>query len=228
MSGLNDLVASLAQQALGMQGQNPHQTQHNPQDSHQGNYQDNAQGFGGLGGILGNILGGQQQGGMGGLGNVLGGALGGGMNNGMNTGMGGGLGSILGSVLGGANSSRSSAMMLIVVPLILSWIQRNGGLSGALDKLRGQGLDRQSQSWVSTGDNENIEPNQVQNLFDQQEIDQVAQQANTTPDQVYGAIASVLPQVVNSLTPQGPQTNHTHANDEVSNVLSNLGGLFNR
>lgn len=210
MAGLESLIGNLAQQALGMQGQQ----QNHPLGGE-------AQNLGGLGGILGGLLGGQQpqhhnQTNMGGLGGMLGG------------GANGGLGGILGSVLGGQNSSRSSALMLIVVPMVLSWIQRNGGFSGALDKLRGQGLADQTQSWVGQDTNQEIDASHVQNLFDSDEINQVAQQANTSPEQVYGAIASVLPEVVNSLTPQGANSDHNQANNEIGNMLGSLGSLLGR
>ena len=217
MAGLESLIGNLAQQALGMQGQ-----QNNPMGGEAQGFGGAAQNLGGLGGILGGLLGGQHnqnQTGMGGLGG-LGSMLGGGTS--------GGLGGILGSVLGGQNSSRSSALMLIVVPMVLSWIQRNGGLSGALDKLRGHGLADQTQSWVGQDANQEIDASHVQNLFDEQEIKQVAEQANTSPEQVYGAIASVLPEVVNSLTPQGEKSDHNQANNEIGNVLGSLGSLLGR
>src|SRR5690606_40895341 len=71
-----------------------------------------------------------------------------------------GLGAILGSVLSqfGNNqsatrtsqSSGSSAksLLIAVLPLVLAWIQKQGGLQGALDKLKGQGLNSQIDDWV--------------------------------------------------------------------------------
>ena len=221
MSGLESLVSSLAQQALGMQ--NPQSQDHNNQQ---------AMGLGGLGSILGNVLGGHSNSQQGGLGSILGSVLGANSQpqyQSQNTG--GGLSGVLGGLLntfGGANRSRSSALLLIVVPLVLGWIQKNGGLAGALSQLQGHGLGQQTQSWVSQGANQTIEPQQLQNLFDQDEINHVAQQANASPDQVYGAIASVLPEVVNSLTPEGRHEDDSKSSQEINTVMGTLDSFLKR
>src|SRR5690606_20606091 len=125
-----------------------------------------------------------------------------------------GLGAILGSVLsqlGGANrqstaqsrsglggGSTGKTLLIAVLPLVLTWIQKQGGLQGALDKLKGQGLNSQVDDWVSTGpgENANVDPQQVQNLFDDQEIEEVAQQTHAPKQDVYSAISQVLPQII--------------------------------
>lgn len=157
-----------------------------------------------------------------------------------------GLSTILGSVLsqlGGASSQSTSqprsgfggsstgkTLLIAVLPLVLAWIQKQGGLQGALDKLKGQGLTRQVDDWVSTGPGENahVDPQQVQNLFDEQEVEEVAQQTHTPKQDVYGAISQVLPQIIDSLTPQGEQTSKQEANSDIQNVLSMVSGLLKK
>ncbi|MFV5404748.1 MULTISPECIES: YidB family protein [unclassified Acinetobacter] len=157
-----------------------------------------------------------------------------------------GLSAILGSVLsqlGGASSQSTSqprsgfrgsstgkTLLIAVLPLVLAWIQKQGGLQGALDKLKGQGLTRQVDDWVSTGPGENahVDPQQVQNLFDEQEVEEVAQQTHTPKQDVYGAISQVLPQIIDSLTPQGEQTSKQEANSDIQNVLSMVSGLLKK
>lgn len=58
---------------------------------------------------------------------------------------------------GGANAS---SLFIAVLPLVLAWIQKQGGLQGALDTLRGQGFSSQVDDWVSTapGDNAEVQP----------------------------------------------------------------------
>lgn len=198
MTNLSNIVEILAKQALGGQ-----------QQSQQG----------GLGGILGSVLGGlggQQQSQQGGLGGVL--------------------GSVLGGLTGGqqqAPAQQSSgfnaqSLLIAVVPLVLGWIQKNGGLQGALDQLKGQGLSSQVEDWVSTGPgaNANIPTQSVQNLFDQQEVANVAAQAQVAPQEVYGAISSVLPEIIDSLTPQAGQTDQQEANSDIQNVLNLVSGFL--
>ncbi|MCO8062010.1 YidB family protein [Acinetobacter lwoffii] len=156
-----------------------------------------------------------------------------------------GLGTILGSVLSqfGGSSNQGSAqarfglggstgktLLIAVLPLVLAWIQKQGGLQGALDKLKGQGLNSQVDDWVSTGpgENANVDPQQVQNLFDDQEVEEVAQQTHAPKQDVYSAISQVLPQIIDSLTPQGEQTSKQEANNDIQNVLNMVSGLLKK
>ena len=198
MTNLSNIVEILAKQALGA------------------NQQSN-QSQGGLGGILGSVLGqlgaNNQQSAQGGLGGIL--------------------GSVLGQ-LGGqqqrsaAGASGTQSLLIAVLPLVLAWIQKQGGLQGALDKIKGQGLTSQVEDWVSTGPGENaqVQPDQVQSLFDDADVEQVAQQTQTPKSAIYGAIASVLPQVIDSLTPQGGNTNPQEANNDIQQVLNMVGGFL--
>ena len=200
MTNLSNIVEILAKQALGA------------------NQQSN-QSQGGLGGILGSVLGqlgaNNQQSAQGGLGGIL--------------------GSVLGQ-LGGqqqrsaAGASGTQSLLIAVLPLVLAWIQKQGGLQGALDKLKGQGLTSQVDDWVSTGPGENaqVQPDQVQSLFDDADVEQVAQQTQTPKSAIYGAIASVLPQVIDSLTPQGGNTNPQEANNDIQQVLNLLSGFLKK
>lgn len=206
MTNLNNIIEILAKQAMGGQQQSNQQS--------------------GLGGILGSVLG---QLGAGGTGQT----------------QQGGLSDIFGSVLGGLTGGQSQQMpnsqnsgfagggkslLIAVLPLILAWIQQQGGLQAALDKLKGQGLTSQVDDWVSTGPGENaqVQPDQVQSLFDDADVEQVAQQTQTPKSAIYGAIASVLPQVIDSLTPQGGNTNPQEANNDIQQVLNLLSGFLKK
>lgn len=186
-------------------------------------------------------LGGQQQSGQGsGLGGILGSVLGqmGGQQNTQNQqgGLGGILGSVLGQLNGGnqqsnaASGNSAQTLLIAVLPLILGWIQKQGGLQGALDKLKNAGLTNQVQSWVDPQQQnvQDIPTQNIQNLFDDQDVEQVAQQTQAPKQAIYGAIASVLPQVIDSLTPQGSNTNSQEVNNDIQNVLNLVGGFLKK
>ena len=192
---------------------------------------------------LGGSTGQNQQGGLGGmLGSVLG-QLGNNTQNpqGNAQSQAGGLGGILGSVLGqlggaaqpqqrSSGGSNTSAILIAVLPLVLAWIQKQGGLQGALDKLRGQGLSSQVDDWVSTGpgDNATVDNQQVQGLFDDADIEKVAQETQAQKQDVYSAISTVLPQIIDSLTPQAGQTNQNEANADIQQVMNLVSGFLKR
>ena len=118
-------------------------------------------------------------------------------------------------------------MLIAVVPLILGWIQQNGGLQGALAKLQGAGLGGQVQSWVDPSQgNGGVDVQQIQSLFGGQQVEQVAQQAQVPTNEVYGAISTVLPQIIDSLTPQGDATDHNEANGDIQNVMNLVSGFL--
>jgi len=68
----------------------------------------------------------------------------------------------------------------------------------------------------------------VQNLFDDQEVEQVAQETHVPKQDVYSAISQVLPQIIDSLTPQGEHTSKQEANNDIQNVLNMVSGLFKK
>ncbi|UTO18017.1 YidB family protein [Acinetobacter sp. Z1] len=209
MTDLTKIVEILAKQALGGQ-------QQSGQNS-------------GLGGILGSVLG----------------QLGGGQQQNSPNQQQGGLGGILGSVLDqfGAENNNSTqtqsntsgagtaqTLLIAVLPIILAWIQKQGGLQSALDKLKNAGLANQVQSWVDPQqpNAQDVPTQNIQNLFDDQDVEQVAQQTQAPKSAIYGAIASVLPQVIDSLTPQGSSTNPQEANQDIQQVLNLVSGFLKK
>ncbi|WP_296404807.1 YidB family protein [Psychrobacter sp.] len=234
MSLLGNLVAQVARQAM-----DPEDSQRNPI-----NQRIQPRATGGLGDILGSVLGGghqqnnrqpynNQSNGFG-LDDIIGGALGGQMNNRMGGGGVGGLGSILGSVLGGGMGSQrggaGKAMLIAaLMPMVLNWIQRHGGLSGALSKVQEMGFGNQAKSWMSAQDeNQNLDPNQINKLFDDQEIQQVSQQVGADETEVRQGLAELLPEVVNQLTPNGGLDKEEEANSEIKDILSQISASLPR
>lgn len=217
MTNLSNIVEILAKQALGSQ------------QSQQSSAQQ-----GGLADILGSVLGHlnntnqhnqNQQAGQQNRQNGLGAILGSVLNQ-----LGGGSATSAQSRSGLSGSSSTKTLLIAVLPLVLAWIQKQGGLQGTLDKLKGMGLKPQVDSWVSTtpGENANVDPQQVQNLFDDQEVEQVAEQAHVPKQEVYGAISQVLPQIIDALTPQGEQTSKQEANQDIQNVLNMVSGFLRK
>ena len=190
----------------------------------------------GLGGMLGNVVAGQvakQMGGQsssGGLGDVLGGLLGGQQK----TTSAGDLGSILGSVLGSQSQQQSqsggfnkSTLLLALLPIVLGFIQSNGGLSATLAKVTGSGLNNQAQSWVGIDkDNDGLDAKDVLGLFGQDAINSACQSTGASQDQVCQGIAELLPQVVDGLTPQGNLQTEQQANDEINEILAQFKKAF--
>lgn len=231
MSLLGNLVSQVARSAM-----DPEDAQRNPV-----NQRINPRRTGGLGDILGSVLGGGSQStgynpqqyerrsadnGFG-LDDIIGGLTGGNQRGG-NMGAGaGGLGDILGSVLGGQTTrggfGGKGMLIAALMPMVLSWIKRNGGLSGALSKVTGMGYETQARSWLSNNElNDNLDPNDINRLFDESEIQQVAAHTGANEIEVRQGLAELLPEVMNQLTPNGNLDNEPEANEEIDQIISHL------
>src|SRR6185369_14816026 len=104
--------------------------------------------------------------------------------------------------------------------IALSMLQQNGGVEGVLGKFRQGGLAQHADSWVSTGQNMNISADQLQQVFGSSTISDLASRVGMPADHAGSAMAQMLPDIINRLTPQGQVTENS--NDEISQGLSAL------
>lgn len=142
------------------------------------------------------------------------------------------LGDLLGSVLGGTQAKPAvqggAGLLIALLPVVLNWVQQQGGLEKVLASLQSKGLGGQAQSWMSTGQNQPIQPQQVEQVFGATQVDQFASQTGASRDAVLAGIASLLPQVFDQLTPKGDMSTAQDANQEIGAVLGQLAGLMRR
>lgn len=111
------------------------------------------------------------------------------------------LDSILGSVLGNQSSSQSANPVL---EAILQMIQNQpGGLSGMLDHFRQAGLGHVLDSWISTGRNLPISSDQLSNVLGNGQLAELAQRLGMSHGDLSSNLSSVLPDVIDKLTPHG-------------------------
>ena len=90
----------------------------------------------------------------------------------------------------------------ILTDLIQNHASGNG-LSGLLQQLTASGLGPQVQSWLGSGTNLPVSPDQIQQALGSGKIQQLAQQYGIDPSAVSTAVAHLLPQAVDHLTPNG-------------------------
>jgi uncharacterized protein YidB (DUF937 family) len=137
------------------------------------NHRSGSQG-GSLGGGLGDMLG--RQGG--GLGDMLGGS------GGLGGGMPGGLDGLLGGLLGGGGLA-------------------GGGLGGLLDQFRQSGYGEHVDSWVGTGQNRRLAPDELSQALGPDTLDELEQQTGLPRQQLLSELSQELPDAVDQFTPDG-------------------------
>lgn len=79
----------------------------------------------------------------------------------------------------------------------------SGGLHGLTQKLQQGGLGKQVQSWIGSGQNQQVSGEQVHQAMDPQQMQQMSQQSGMSDEETCDCVAQALPHMVNNATPQG-------------------------
>lgn len=95
-----------------------------------------------------------------------------------------------------------SPLMKAVVGL-LGQNSSAGGLGGMIQAFQKNGLGDIVNSWVGTGTNLPISPQQIQQGLGSDLLKQLASQAGLSADAASGQLASLLPGLIDKLTPGG-------------------------
>jgi|SRR5271167_4647999 len=78
-----------------------------------------------------------------------------------------------------------------------------GGIAGLQSMFQQGGLGHILSSWVGSGQSLPISPDQLQNVLHSGALQAAAQKAGIDPSQLTGAMSSLLPHLVDKLTPNG-------------------------
>ena len=128
--------------------------------------------------------------------------------------------SILGSVLGGGDKTQ---MLTSLATSLITNHSSGNGLNGLAQQFEQQGLGHLMQSWVGNGNNLPVSPEQIQQVLGNQFVQQFAQQHGIDLNTASSAIAQLLPQLVNHVTPNGQVPPQTEVQSLVSGLLGQLG-----
>jgi len=127
-------------------------------------------------------------------------------------------GALAASQSGGNGDLLATIMQLVNDP-------KHGGLQGLVQSFQQGGLGEIVNSWVSTGHNLPISAEQITSVLGGSSLQDIAAKLGVSPDQAAGSLAEILPQAVDTLTPNGqiPQ-----GGDLLAQGLDMLkkGGLF--
>ena len=126
------------------------------------------------------------------------------------------LGSLMGGMTGDGTGGKQSPLVLMALQLL----QQNGGLQGVLAKFQQAGYGAQADSWVSTGQNQPINADVLSQVLGHGQLGQIAQQLGMSHGDAASGLASLLPQMIDKMTPQG-QVTDDH-NDMVAQALALL------
>jgi uncharacterized protein YidB (DUF937 family) len=119
------------------------------------------------------------------------------------------LDAVLGSVLGGAQpqaqAGGGSAMLMQIVAAMLANQSGSGGggLAGLAEQFQRGGLGDVMNSWIGTGQNLPISPDQLGAVLGGDILSQITQHTGMGQGDVLGQLSQLLPQAVDQMTPEG-------------------------
>jgi uncharacterized protein YidB (DUF937 family) len=90
-----------------------------------------------------------------------------------------------------------------MVSVVNNVLEKHGGLQGVVNEFEKNGLGPTVRSWVSTGPNQPISPEEVQRALGPDLLQQLSQKSGVSVDDLSRKLAEVLPQAVDRMTPDG-------------------------
>ena len=110
------------------------------------------------------------------------------------------LGQAAGGMLGGQGGQNS---LLQAVAGLLGKDSSIGGLAGLVQAFQKNGLGEIVNSWVSTGKNLQVTPNQIEQGLGSDLLSQLAGKAGLSSGAASSQLTGILPDLVDKLTPNG-------------------------
>jgi len=90
-----------------------------------------------------------------------------------------------------------------VTSLVEGVIAQHGGLPGLIDQFQKQGMGGVVQSWVGTGANQPVSPDQLHQVLGSDTVTALAGKLGIDPQELLQKLSSALPDAVDKLTPGG-------------------------
>lgn len=126
----------------------------------------------------------------------------------------------------GDNKNQDSPMLKMVMQMISqsSSSGSGNGLNDLLQNFQKNGLGDVISSWVGTGSNQAISPQQIRQGLGQETLQRMAAQSGTSVENASASLASLLPQIIDKLTPGGEVPDNNSLNDVMSVLWNKFGG----
>ena len=110
------------------------------------------------------------------------------------------LSDLAGQLLGGQQPGCNPNLLTTLLSVVNS---QPGGVAGLVETFQQKGLGGIVSSWVGTGANQAISPQQVENALGNQQVSDIAAKLGVSTQDASSHIAQWLPAVIDHLTPNG-------------------------
>jgi uncharacterized protein YidB (DUF937 family) len=129
----------------------------------------------------------------------------------------------LGGALGGAlGQGKNAGVSAVLLQQLIAMLSKPGALANLTNSFQSAGLGNVLQSWIGTGHNLPISADQVSKVLGSGTIADLAKKAGIGESETSSALASLLPQVIDKVTPGG----NVPAQNDLGGALASLGKLL--
>ena len=129
------------------------------------------------------------------------------------------LGGAIGSVMGQGKNAGVSAVLL---QQLIAMLSKPGALANLTNSFQSAGLGNILQSWIGTGQNLPISADQIGKVLGSGTVADLAKKAGIGESETTSALASLLPQVIDKVSPGG----NVPAQNDLGGALASLGKLL--
>jgi len=118
----------------------------------------------------------------------------------------GGLGDLMAQLgqggQGGQGGGGQAALLSMVIGMLANDGQ-GGGLAALMQKFQAAGMGEQMNSWIGSGQNQPVSPEQMGQVFGNDQMSQMAERMGLSTGDLSAQMSQVLPQAVDHFTPGG-------------------------
>ena len=90
-----------------------------------------------------------------------------------------------------------------VASLVSKFIEDQGGISALVSKFDSNGLGDLAKSWVGSGANDSVAPDQIKQALGSDTVANLATKLGLSEDDLSEQLAKILPETVDKMTPNG-------------------------
>ena len=90
-----------------------------------------------------------------------------------------------------------------MVSVVNDILQQHGGLQGVVSQFEQNGLGPTVKSWVGTGPNQSVSPDEIHKVLGPDLLQQLSAKSGLSVQELTQKLSQVLPQAVDKMTPDG-------------------------
>lgn len=128
--------------------------------------------------------------------------------------------------MAGGNQSGAAGSTSMLPALIEQLNKYPGGFTALIASFQKGGLGEVVASWVGTGQNQPVTPDQLGAVLDPNVVNDLAAKTGQDPSSVLSSLSAILPQVVDKATPDGEVPSNPSFNP--ADLLGSLSGILGK